>query len=159
MSISVEYCFNSGLSLPELAFEISRRLGCSLSPYEDEPERDFYGVLLGMRLRLWAMQDMVNARDLDFENYRYMLSIKTPAGSSMRPVQVETIALIAFLLHRALEIHQGMLSFEVSTLLARYDRIDGIWYDLVGNKPVAYPEHLVDIKARISDPEGSGLIA
>jgi hypothetical protein len=147
MGIDIQYCFNSDLALPDLALQVSRQLGCSLTPVED-PEH-FAGTLFGIELTLWAMQDMVNDRDLNFEDYRYQLGNKAWSGSALRPIQVEVIACAAFVLQETLGIHQGMLCYEVQTLLARYDLRDGDWYDLVGDKPVVYPEHLVDIEARL----------
>jgi hypothetical protein len=160
VSITIEYSFNSDLALPELAFEISRRLGCVLEPDPEDPKALFTGGLFGMQLTLWTQHTLVNDRELNFEDYRYLLGNKTWAGSHLRPIQVEVIALAAFFLHdTSLAIHRGMLSFEVSTLLARYEpRADG-WFDSVGGKRVTYPEHLVDIKARIHDPAKSGLSA
>ena len=159
MSITVQYSFNSDLALPQLAFEISRRLGCVLEPDAGDPECLFSGGLFGMELTLWT-HTLVNDRDLNFEDYRYQIENKTWAGSPLRPIQVEVIALTAFFLHdMSLAIHRGMLSYDVQTLLARYEERGDVWFDLVGGKRVTYPDHLVDIKARIHDPAGAGLIA
>ncbi|HEV7508028.1 MAG TPA: hypothetical protein VGS07_24300 [Thermoanaerobaculia bacterium] len=149
MSINIQYCFNSDLAPPALALQVSQRLGCSLTPARGDPETLFTGTLLGIELKLWVMQGMANDRDLNFEDYRYQLSNKTSADSGLRPIQTEVIACSAFVLYEILGIHQGMLCYEVQTLLARYDLRDGDWYDLVGDKVVVYPEHLVDIEARL----------
>jgi hypothetical protein len=160
MSITVEYSFNSDLALSELASEISRRLGCVLEPDPGDPDGLFCGGFFGMELTLRTEHGLVNDRDLNFEDYRYQLGNKTWSGSPLRPIQVEVIALAAFFLHdTSLAIHRGMLSYEVQTLLARYEERGDEWFDLVGGKRVAYPGHLVDIKARIHDPRGPGLIA
>lgn len=159
MSITVEYSFNSDLALPELAFEIRRRLGCVLEPDSGDPKGLFSGGFFGMELTLWTEHNLVNDRELNFEDYRYQLGNKTWSGSPLRPIQVEVIALTAFFLHdSSLAIHRGMLSYDVQTLLARYEERGEEWFDLVGGRRVAYPEHLVDIKARIHDPHGAGLI-
>ncbi len=149
MSVNIQYCFNSDLPLPDLASQLSQRLGCPLSPAESDPEHVFNGTLFGMELKLWAMQGMANDGDVNFQDYRYLLGNKTWGESVLRPIQAEVIACAAFVLHETLGIHQGMLSYEVQTLLARYDLRDGDWYDLVGDKPVVYPEHLMDIEARL----------
>lgn len=158
MSISVEYSFNSELAFPELAFEIRRRMGCVLEPDPEEPRSLYCGGFFGMHLTLKTNDGFVNDRELNFEDYCYMLSNKTWAGQPLRPIQVEVIALAAYFLHdTSLAIHRGMLTLDVSRLLARYEpRADG-WYDSVGGKHVTYPEHLVDIKLRIDDPARSGL--
>lgn len=160
MSITVEYSFNSDLALPELASEISQRLGCSLEPNPGDPGGLFSGGFFGMELTLWAGHSLENDRDLNFEEYRYLLGNKTWSGSPLRPIQVEVIALTAFFLHDTpLAIHRGMLSYDVQTLLARYEERGKEWFDLVGGKRVAYPEHLVDLKSRIHDLAGKGLVA
>lgn len=160
MSITVEYSFNSDLALPELASEISRRLGCALEPDPGDPKGLFRGGFFGMEMTLRAEHTLANDRDLNFEDYRYQLGNKTWSGSSLRPIQVEVIALTAYLLHdTSLAIHRGMLSYDVQALLARYEERGEEWLDLVGGKRVTYPEHLADIKARIQDPHGAGLIA
>src|SRR4051794_16355112 len=63
MSISVEYAFNTDLALPELSFEISRRLGCVLEPDPDEPQTLFIGGLFGMQLTLWTQHGLINDRE------------------------------------------------------------------------------------------------
>ena len=111
MSITVEYSFNSDFALPELASEISRRLGCVLEPDPGDPKGLFCGGFFGMELTLWTEHTLVNDRDLNFEDYRYQLGNKTWSGSPLRPIQVEVIALTAFFLHdTSLAIHRGMLS-------------------------------------------------
>ena len=160
MSITVEYFFNSHLALPELASEISRRLGCGLEPDPGDPKGLFTGGLFGMELTLRTEHDLVNDRTLNFEDYRYQIGNKTWSGSALRPIQIEVIALTAFLLHStSLAIHRGMLSYDVQTLLARYEERGEKWFDLVSGKRVTYPEHLFDLKARLHDPFGAGLIA
>jgi len=157
MSVTVEYSFNSELPLPELAFEIRRRLGCVLRPGSEDPEALFSGGLFGMELDLWV-HTLVNDRDANFESYRYLLGNKTWAGNSMRRIQMEVMALIAYFLHDTLEIDRGMLTYDVQIVVARYEpRAEG-WHDLVGDKRVTYPEHLIDLKARVDDPAGSGLV-
>jgi hypothetical protein len=160
MSITVEYSFNSDLALPELASEIRRRIGCVLEPDPADPKGLFSGILFGMELTLCMEHGLVNDLDLNFEDYRYQIGNKTWAGSPLRSIQVEVIALTAFFLHdTSLAIHRGMLTFEVQTLLARYEEKGDEWFDLVGGKRVAYPEHLIDIKARIHESFRAGLSA
>ncbi|HEV8581090.1 MAG TPA: hypothetical protein VGX68_18645 [Thermoanaerobaculia bacterium] len=67
----------------------------------------------------------------------------------MRPIQVEVVAELAFLLHRTLGIHQGMLSYDVQRVVARYDLIGDTWVDLISGAEVGYPEHFADIEGRI----------
>jgi hypothetical protein len=156
VSITVEYSFNSDLALPQLAVEISRRLGCVLEPDPGDPEVLFTGSLFGMKLTLWA-HTLDNDGDLIFEDYRYRIGNKTWADSPLLAIQVEVIALIAYFLHDTpLNIHRGMLSYDMQTLLARYEERGDGWCDLVSGKRVIYPEHLVDINTRIHDPAGRG---
>lgn len=153
MSVTVEYSFNSELTPSELAGAIGRRLGCTLRPDPGDPDGYFVGDLFGMELALWAQPDLVNDRELNFEDYRYQLGNTTRAGSPLRPIQVEVIALAAVVLHEPpLAIHRGMLSYDGQALLARYEPRGEAWFDLVGGKRVVYPEHLVEIKARIPVP-------
>src|SRR3954453_20331622 len=87
MSITVEYSFNSHLGPSELAFEISRRLGCVVKPDPGNPAPLFSGGFFGMELTLWAEQSLENDRDLNFEDYRYQLGNRTSAGMPLRPIQ------------------------------------------------------------------------
>ena len=98
MSITVQYSFNSGLALPQLAFEISRSLGCVLEPDRGEPETLFSGVLFGMELTLCTEHGLENDRELNFEGYRSLIESKTWEDRPLRPIQVEVIALTAYFL-------------------------------------------------------------
>ena len=160
MSITIEYSFNSKLALAKLASKISGSFGCGLEPDPDDPKRLFTGGLFGMEVTLRTEHGLVNDRDLNFEDYRYQIGNQTWAGSLLRPIQLEVIALTAFFLHStSLEIHRGMLSYDAQRLLARYEQRGEEWFDLVGGRRVTYPEHLADLKARLHDPFGAGLIA
>jgi hypothetical protein len=156
VSTTVEYSFNSNLSLADLASEIGRRLGCSLARGPDDDEDIFSGRLFGMHLDLWGPHTLVTDRELDFENFRYQITTET-SGISFFPIQVEAMALFAYVLHQTfLADHQGMLTYGLGILLGRYELRKYALYDLVGDKRVEYPEHLVDIRARIARAFGHG---
>jgi hypothetical protein len=151
MSFTVEYFFNSDDDLKVVAPAINRVLGCSLARYEGDPE-DLYCRFCSMELTLRVDHGLVNDREMNFQDYRVVLDAQTPVpDSDLRPVQVEVMVLAAFLLHRRLAIHSGMLTFDVQRLLARYELVGDRWFDQVSGKPVRIPEHLLDVRTRPSD--------
>lgn len=148
MSITAEYFFDADMDLPVLAGKVNDWLGCSLA-FEDG-ENIFSCEFFGMGLRLFTDHGFENDRELNFEDYPFVLINKTWSGPMrMAPIQVEAMGLTAFFLHRRFGIHRGILSFDSQVLLARYGLADGIWFDQVSQKPVRYPEHIVDVRARI----------
>src|SRR5262249_26382886 len=148
VSVTVEYLFNAEAALPDLAAEVNRALGCSLASYEGDVA-DQYCRFCGLEFTLHTDHGLVRDGELNFDDYRYILNTRTPIpDGDLRPVQVEVMVIAAYVLHRRLGISQGMLTFDVQLLLARYE-VDGEWIDTVSGKPVRFPEHLVDVKARV----------
>lgn len=148
MSITVEYLFNFAATLPELTPRINDALNCSLTAYNGDAD-DQFCRFLGMELSLHADHGLESDGDLNFSDYQYVLSSRTPAGDSvLRAIQVETMGIAAFVLRQKIGIAQGMLTFAVQRLLARYDDVDRIWTDSVSRKAVRFPDHLMDISTR-----------
>lgn len=148
MSVTVGYFFNSDTSLAQLARDVNRVLGCSFAPYDGEDE-DLYCRHYAMEFSLWTPSGFQNDRDLNFEDYRYELELRTPApDGDLRPIQISVMALAAFALHMRLGIHTGILVCEEQVLLARYDLLGDDWRDLVSGKRVQFPDHLVDVYSR-----------
>ncbi|HXG63604.1 MAG TPA: hypothetical protein VNO70_00765 [Blastocatellia bacterium] len=157
MSITIDYFFNDDRSLPELAEEINDWLGCQLSPYQNDPN-DFFCRLFGMEFAL-SEHRLENDGELDFQNYRYELGIRTPLpDADFRPFQLPVMALVAYALYSRLRI-TGILVFDVQLLLARYkERLNPgtntvHLFDEVSNEFVSYPKHISDLVRRM--PENS----
>ena len=155
MSVNVGYYFDSDKSLTELTKEINSWLGCSFSPYEGNAQ-DLFCFFLGMELSL-GIHDLENDRGLNFEDYKYEIDIKIPMGNAgLRDIQVSTLAFIAKVLYEKMKI-TGMLVYDVQRLLARYE--EGVdtetgennLFDLISNKPVIFPQHLIDIHKLLLD--------
>lgn len=120
MSINVSYYFNSDKSLNELSNEINGWIGCNLSPYEGN-EEDLFCVFLGMELS-FGIHNLKNDLELNFEDYKYEIDIRTSGGnSSLRYIQVSAAAFIAKVLYRKMKI-TGMLVYDVQKLLAKYEK-------------------------------------
>lgn len=120
MSVNICYFFNYSKSLPELAEDINERLGCSLAPYEGDPE-DFFERFLSMDFSLHTAEGYVNDNELDLENFKYQLGFRTPAGGAdARPIQLPAMAMVTYALHRWYGV-TGILVYEVQILLARYE--------------------------------------
>jgi hypothetical protein len=117
VSITFEYSFNAPLDLPELVAAVNRALGCSLvSSGDDDAFRcDFFGMSL-----LLERHHYDNDRDLNFADYEFQLSNKTWDGSALRQIQLEVLVLAAFALQETVGIRDGMLSYDMQRLLARY---------------------------------------
>jgi hypothetical protein len=156
MSITVEYFFNSTLKLQELAVTLRTWMGCSLEPYEGNPD-DLYCRLLGMELSL-GRHELINDGELNFKDFAYRLDIRTPwPDADFRPLQVIVMTGLAYAMHRRMQI-AGMLVFDCQRLLARFERrpeADGsfILYDLTANERVVFPGYLTSLFARV--PAGS----
>lgn len=147
MSVTFEYSFNAPHELSDLVDKVNRVLGTSLI---SGGENAFQCDLLGLPLVL-DRHSLENDRDLNFENYRYQLWIKTWAGDALRIIQLEVLILAAFVLQQRLNICEGMLSYDRQRLLARYDLIDGHWCDLTTREAVDPTPHIVEILRRLDD--------
>jgi len=159
MSIAVDYFFNHSDGLAAITELMNKSIGCSLSPYQGQPD-DMFSRFLGMELTL-SKCEFENDRDLDFENYALHLSLRTPMGlAQLRGMQLPAMAYIAYALCFGFEV-AGMLVYDGQSLLARYEQRhhnepgENSLYDTVSNEFVEFPKHLDTLRRRL--PEGSGL--
>jgi len=155
MSINVGYFFNSDKPFGDLTKEINGWLGCSLAPYEAD-EKDLFCIFLGMELS-FGIHDFENDLDLNFEDYKYEIDVRTPAGNAfLRDIQISAVAFIAKVLYEKMKI-TGMMVYDLQQLLARYEeRVDpqNQWkalFDLVSNKFVNFPQHSFDLDNLVKD--------
>ncbi|HEX8681734.1 MAG TPA: hypothetical protein VF707_05430 [Ardenticatenaceae bacterium] len=156
MSVTIQYFFNSPKDPEELGRDINNCLGCSLAPYEGDPE-DLFDRFLSMEFTLQIADEYVNDKELDLENFGYYLDFRTPVGDAdARAIQVPAMLMVIFALHRCFGI-TGILVFDVQILLARYEEraISGYGkrlYDLVSDTVfLSFPAHLNAIGARLPD--------
>ncbi len=120
MSESISYFFNHEGSLAEVTSIVNTQLGCSLSPYEGD-ETDMFAWFLAVELSLCADHGLENDREMNFENYRYQLRIRTALPNALaRPIQFPTMVAIIYALYLRLRI-TGMLVDNVDRVLARYE--------------------------------------
>jgi hypothetical protein len=155
VSVTIGYFFNHPKNLAELAEDINGWLGCSLSPYEGNPN-DLYDRFLCMEFSLFEVSGYENDRELDFENYRYELNFRRPTGDSdLEPILLPVMLMVVFGLHRRLGI-EGMLAYDVQILLARYEERNVSGYkhpylfDLVSNTLFTdFREHLDVVVQRL----------
>jgi hypothetical protein len=149
VSVTVEYLFNTSATFSDLTPAVNRVLGCSLAPYEGDPA-DQYCRFCGMEFTLRTDHGLERDGELNFDDYQYILDTRTPVpDSDLRPIQVEVMVVAAYVLYRRLGIAQGMLTFDVQRLLARYTVVDGAWTDQISGTAVRFPEHLRDVMSRV----------
>lgn len=157
MSINIAYFFNWPGTLGELAAQFHLWMGSDLQPYEGDPE-NLYCRFLGMEFSL-NEHDLENDSELNFEDYRYEVGIRTPIpDTDFRTLQVITMASLVYALYRRLGISDGILVHEVALLLARYEQRSipeqgPRLYDSVSGEFVKYPQHTMSLMARI--PKGT----
>lgn len=155
MSITVDYFFNHIDSLADAAEQVNMSIGCSLLPYQGDAN-DFYSRFFGMDLDL-LKTEFENDRDLNFEDYKFHLSLRTSVGmAACRPLQIPTMISVAYAL--CLQLHiTGMLVFDGQVLLARYEeRLDPEFsednlYDTVSDRFVRFPSHLMALVSRLPE--------
>lgn len=149
MSITVEYLFNSPDDMITLLSHFRTTLGVNFSSYEGDPA-DQFCRFLGMELTLQIDHGLSNDRECNFEDYAYKLDSRTPIpDGDLRPIQIETMAVLAFVLHKRLSINNGLLTFDVQVPLARYEARDGNWFDTISNATVDFPQHFQDLRSRV----------
>jgi hypothetical protein len=138
VSTTVEYNFRSDLSLPELAAQVGPPLGCR-PPLEDN-------LLLGTRLTLQRYEEE-NDGELEYEAYNYALDLRT-SGRRFRPTLVPTMLSVIRVLQELFG-YNGMLVYDLSVLLAKYDEtsVD----TLSGTSVSQYPAHLSAVVSRLPD--------
>ncbi|TWT32249.1 hypothetical protein KOR34_40110 [Posidoniimonas corsicana] len=150
MSITVEYLFNSALAFDSLVDLLNDKLGLCFAPYNGD-SADQYCRLLGMELSLHSCHGLVNDGECRFEDYAYQIETRTPVcDGDLRVVQVELMAMLAYTMHRRLNVLSGLLTFDVQCALARYRTTETGWYDELSCSPVTFPQHLVTIRDRIT---------
>src|SRR4051812_28627767 len=149
MSVTVQFAFNAPGSLAALQATVGGAIGVPLRPYEGDAE-DLFCKFLGLELSLWA-NHLEDDRELDFSRYGFVLSTRTAAPNAARRLyQVEATALVALSLLLAGVVGEGLLSYEVQILLARYTVDRDVIYDAVSAKAVQLPQHLVDLRTRMA---------
>ena len=153
MSICVDYFFNYSSELTALAKDINGWVGCSLAPYEGDPE-DLFCRFFAMELSL-SKHSFENDRDLNFADFSYRLGIRSPIPEAdLRVMQIPAVAFIAYALFRRMGI-VGMLVYDAQSLLARYEaRVEGgldELFDLVSNTVVRFPDHLEILSGYLPD--------
>ena len=149
VSITVQYLFNTEDDLTTLVSRFRSIIGVNFAPYDDDCA-DQFCRFLGMELTLQRDHGLENDRECNFEDYVYILDTRTPIpDGDLRPIQMETMAILAFLLHKRLSISNGLLAFDVQVPLARYEVRDGAWYDLISNSNVDFPGHFQNIRSRV----------
>ena len=149
MSITVQYLFNAEEDLTTLVLRFRSIIGVNFAPYEDDCA-DQFCRFLGMELTLRRDHGLENDRECNFEDYAYVLDTRTPVpDGDLRLIQIETMAIMAFLLHKRLSINGGLLTSNVQVTLARYEVRDGNWYDIISNSNVDFPRHFQNLRSRI----------
>jgi len=148
MSVTVDFAFNASKALPELATDVNGALGCSLGPYRGSSD-DLYCRFLGLEFSL-GEHPYEDDRDCDFKRYRYLLDSRTAMSEAhMRQIQLEVTALAAFVLVLRGIAKEGILTYNIQRLLARYSRRgEREVFDGVSELAVEFPRHLVHIRER-----------
>ena len=123
------------------------QLGCQIK--QASAEKDYlYCRLMGLECTVGS-HDFENDRDCDFESFKYEANLRsTWHNSNLRSIQIETLAIVAFVLHEKLDIHQGLFVYEESVVIARYEMKNSHWIDRVSDSIVEYPQHLLDLRDR-----------
>ncbi len=149
MSITVEYFFNHDLELNQLTDVLNSTIGFSFAPYDGD-QNDMYCRFMGMELTVCMDHGLENDRDCNFEDYAYQLSTRTPIpDGDLRRLQVESMAMLAFVLFCRLDVGSGLLTFDAQQVLARYYTLSGRWHDELSGKDVSFPGHFVEVRSRI----------
>ncbi len=143
MSITIDFFFNYGGNIESLLKDLENWVGCYFLPYENNPD-DLYCRFLGMELS-FSEHELENDRDLDFENFKYEIGIRTPIpDADFRTQQLLTMASLTYAMYRRLQI-SGILVFDLQSLLARYEIHGEKLFDTISKKVVEYPEHLSNL--------------
>ena len=160
MSITVDYFFNYPDGLAAITELTNKSIGCSLAPYEGDPQ-DMFSRFLGMELTL-SSHDFENDGYMNFEDYALYMSLRTPAGlGALRGMQLPAMAYIGYVLYFGFKV-TGMLVYDGSILLARYEeRFDSqagenSLYDIVSKQFVTFPAHIDRLRERLPDDSGLG---
>ena len=146
MSTNVTYFFKYPKSIELAVNDINNVVGCNLTPYEGE-DKDLFCMFLSMELSFEENNDYINDRELKYEKYNYNLDIRIPSpDNDLLCVTLQTIATIAYVLYTRLSITQGMLVYDMQTLLALYEENNANnWVNKVNGNVVEFPEHIHDI--------------
>lgn len=155
MSITIDYFFNHSDDLPVLAKNINAWLGCSLVPYEGDPE-DLFCRFLAVEFTL-SKHDFENDGECNFEDYKYELGFRVPVpDGGLRIMQLPAIALVTYTLYRRMNI-VGMLVYDVQILRARFEERLNTEdnsleiYDTVSAEFVNFPAHFETLGKRLPE--------
>lgn len=150
MSIWIDYFFKSDESFEQLRKDINSSLGCNLVSSEEDTENSG-GRIFGMELSFMT-HTLESDAELNLEDYKYEIGLTTYWGSAdLREIQVSLVAFIANLLYRRMRINEGMLVYDAQRLLAIYEEklnpeiSEKGLFDIVSNKFVVFPNHLIDL--------------
>lgn len=143
MSTSFTYFFNNPKIFSILADDINNTLGCHLAPYEQDKSALFCRFL-SMELSFGDNEGYVNDRELDYQNYKYNIEIRIPEpDNDLLCIALQTVASIAYALYARLDISQGMLVYDMQTLLAKYEKNNnGNWINMMNGETIEFPEHV-----------------
>ncbi len=145
MSITFEFSFNASANLTELAAGVTRVVGTA---FERRDDTTFAGTLFGLPCLL-GTNECEDDGLVRWSDYRYQLSNSSAAGSVLRRIQMETLVLAAFALHSLLGIDEGMLTYELQRVLARYAVIDERWCDLESRAEIDPVGHINVLNERL----------
>ena len=149
MSVTVDYLFNSDLDFGKLVTRINDSTGLGFVPYEGASS-DQFCRFLGLELTLQADHGLEDDRECNFQDYEFIIQTRTPSpDADLRPMQIESMALIAFALFRRVNLTSGLLTFDVQVRLAQYQVADNQWIDQVSGNSVRFPDHFADLRSRI----------
>ena len=144
MSVTIEYYFNAPLDLPALASQLNDALGCSLRLYQED---EYFDRFMGMELSLEPC-DFENDGDLEFESFAYSVSFRTSWGEAhWRPIQLPALLCVVRVLHDRFS-YDGMLVYDLDTLLARYDG-PAFTDRISGTSLNDFATHLTTVTARV----------
>jgi hypothetical protein len=142
MSLTISYFFKSDKGFEELTSLFSKVIGLSFVPEYSGPN-ELFCRFLGMEFSFEQEHNLCNDRELRLEDYPYLLELRTPwSDSDLRPIKLESMVCIAFALHRKLDIHSGLLVYNVCSRLAEYTLRENHWFDLVSYSSVEFPSHI-----------------
>lgn len=153
MSVSIDYFFNSEKDFEQLSSEIEKWIGCKVQVEEGKNQYPLF--LLGVHIDFGINDYLENDGVLNFEDYKYSISITNYWGSAdLRNTQMPIMAFIANLLYRRIDIKEGILVYDLQSLLAKYaEKTDSNnemkLFDEVSNCFVDFPKHLVDLHEKL----------
>ncbi|MGD9588559.1 MAG: hypothetical protein AB7Q37_04235 [Pyrinomonadaceae bacterium] len=159
MSISIDYLFNSDLSLDELSDEINKELGTNLRISYPNGKEQSGCIFFGMSLDFYECTRESDGV-IDFESFRYQLGFVGRPG--IRQLRVPLTAMIGYFLYSRMGISRGLLVYDLQVPLASYvqrlfeDNTEDL-FDTISEKQIRFPEHFIEIETRILEIESRRL--